>query len=545
MESEPTHPPLAGDAPNVHRELELKLHVPQASLERLWTHPLVVESAIGPRRVARLHNRYLDTVDRDLARGGMALRLRRIGRTWLQTLKTADESPGALSSRGEWETPVPGPALRWSALRATPLASLGSARSLARRLEPVFTTDFRRETRRLRLPDGSEVELALDVGTIHAGRGRTKRSLPIREVELELKATGSGDPAAELLRFARRLVRDVPMIPLAASKAARGYRLADGRVVEPARALLPAPRGGDRAPIHLGRVIDACTTALLDNVHALVGAGPIDVAEQVDPEFIHQARVALRRLRSALRTFRPIAKGRRFDEIDVALQELGHAFGGRRDLDVFAGTTMRRLDDKVGVDDAGRAAIAEVVAPVDARRVAAYASLRGHLADGAFGATALDLMRLANRLARDPSAGPALEACVPGWLDAQRRRIVRQSRLIAILDGDERHRLRVEIKRLRYALDLFGALFDPAAVDDFQGPLAELQTRLGRLNDEFVADRLLESFAPGPSRDLVRARYADWLSEHVRKQLPKIAALSVALELTPAPWSGEEPRRFG
>jgi inorganic triphosphatase YgiF len=528
------------------REIELKLHAPPASVARLWAIPLVVEHAVGPKRIARVDNRYFDTSERDLATRRMALRLRRTGRNWLQTLKTQGLEDGALSVRSEWEMPVAGPALQLTKLRDTPLSSIASARSLTRRLQPVFTTNFRRESRILRLRDGCEIELALDVGSIVAGRGKSRRSLPICEVELEVKVRGADDPAVALLRFARRLCRDLPLIPLGESKAARGYRLADALFVDASRVMLPVPDGHDPAALHLSRVVAACAEALLANVHALMERRPGEDPAVVDPEFVHQARVAIRRLRSALRTFRPLAKGRRFDVVEDELTALGRTFGDVRDWDVFASTALRRLGGKVGIDDAGRAALAELVAQVETRRSDAYRVLLTRLDEGPFGAIAIDLMRIARGLEADAAtAGPTLADRVPRWLDEQRERIVRLSRRIAILDNEERHALRVEVKRLRYGLDLFVGMFDPARVDGFQDALSELQTKLGRLNDEVVADRLLRSFEPGSSRDLIAARFGAWLDQHIRKQLPKVAALSVAFELTHEPWSREPPRRFG
>jgi inorganic triphosphatase YgiF len=443
--------------------------------------------------------------------------------------------------------------LRLTKLRDTPLASVASMRSLSQRLQPVFTTDFRRESRILRLGDGCEIEFALDVGWIRSGRGRAARSLPVSEVELEVKVAGTDDPVAALLRFARRLARDVPLIPLAESKAARGYRLADRRGVAPSKAVLPVAAARDPASLHLAGVISSCANALLDNVHALIEQRTADETAPIDPGFVHQARVAIRRLRSALRTFRPVAKGRRFESLEERLQALGQMFGDARDRDVFACETMDRLAEKVAFDDAGRAALADLRADLESHRGDAYRRLSRQLDEGPLGAVAIELMRIAKGLEDDPAdaaqagrqRGPTLGDCAPLWLDRQRARIVRQSRRIAVLDAVQRHGLRVEVKRMRYALDLFHALCDPSSIDAFHDALSELQTRLGRLNDEVVADRLLRALAPGPSRDLVVTRHAAWFGPHVKKQLPRVAALSVALELTHEPWSREPPRRFG
>ncbi len=552
--------PAAGFAAS---EVELKLFVPSSSVARLW-HPSLVELAIGPLRIERIENRYFDTPDRDLARRRMALRLRRIGRRWLQTLKVAsadERDVRAASVRGEWEMPVAGPALETARLCDTPFASLGASvrtqRLLVRNLQPVFTTNFRRESRLLRLADGSEVEFAFDVGTIAAGRGKAKRVLPICEVEIERKGNPASDAASDaasppisgLLDFAATLARDIALIPLAASKASRGYRLADRTPLEPHRTQLPEPHGDDAPRAHLSRVLAAASGALLANVHALFevgtasasGDGAIEATLDDSIDFVHQARVAVRRLRSALRTFRPVLKGRRFESLDERLQAMGRVFGEARDWDVFMTTTQARLDEEVGIDAAGRDALAALRAAAARRRVDAHRALMGYLDAGDFGRTAIAIERTIDRLFRVEAKArhATLVERAPRWLSDQCERVTSRSRRIAVLDAEERHGLRVEVKRMRYALDLFEALFAGDTVEPFGTALAELQDKLGKLNDAVVAGTLLQSLSSSEGHALAQARFDAWLKRYVRRQLPKVAALAVDLELTTQPWRDE------
>ncbi len=413
----------------------------------------------------------------------------------------------------------------------------------------MFTTAFRRESRMLRLAEGTEVEVAFDVGTIVAGRGRSRRVASICELEMEVKRAGGGDDAKALLRFAGRLARALPLIPLADSKAARGYRLVRGDVVEPAKPTLPDAKADEHPARHLGRVLGACNEALLFNAHALLEAAARHERGESSPEerieLVHQARVAIRRARSALRTFRPVAKGRRFDALDGALREIGHAFGAARDQDVFADETMERLTEEAASDADGKSAVAEIGEQMIERRVDAYKSLIDALDRGPFGATAIATMRLVARLDADRSDRPTLGEAAPAWLASQRDRIVKPARRIAVLDEERRHGLRIEVKRLRYALDLLESLYEPEAVARFHDALAELQKKLGKLTDEAVARTLVGSLAQSPSRDLVLDRYSQWFDRHVDKQLPKVAALAVAFELAPVPWSRPRETSIG
>lgn len=168
-------------------EIELKLALSPQGPARLLEHPLLqgLES-----RTVSLGNQYYDTPGNLLQARRVALRVRRQGDQRLQTLKSAAESRGGLSSRGEWEWPIDDAERNAAGLDLDGLRALEHP-ALAdldlETLRPVFTTDFQRRLWRYRI-DGSDIEIALDQGTIHAANN----SLPICELELELK---QGSPA--------------------------------------------------------------------------------------------------------------------------------------------------------------------------------------------------------------------------------------------------------------------------------------------------------------------------------------------------------------
>ncbi|AVA37108.1 MULTISPECIES: CYTH domain-containing protein [Cupriavidus] len=200
-------------------EIELKLAVPDAALAAVaaW-----LDANGQPRGELTLLNVYLDTPNRDLAQARAALRLRRKGEQWLQTLKTAGHSAAGLAARHEWETPVAGEAIDLSCFPDDARAVLTP---LADRLAPVFRTDFARRTWIVE-QDGERIEAALDTGAISApGTSRTER---IQELELEWLPRDGADERhveAALRAFALRLAHVAPLTPSDLSKAARGYRL--------------------------------------------------------------------------------------------------------------------------------------------------------------------------------------------------------------------------------------------------------------------------------------------------------------------------------
>lgn len=205
------------------KEIELKLALPDAALAAVaaW-----LDAHGEARGETTMLNVYLDTPARDLAQARAALRLRRKGDQWLQTLKTAGKSGGGLAARHEWETGIGGDAIELDRFDAQ---ARGVVAPLAERLAPVFRTDFVRRTWIVE-QDGERIEAAIDTGTISApGTAATER---IQELELEWLpgkgATTDQDEAraeAALRAFAQRLGHVAPLTPMDMSKAARGYRL--------------------------------------------------------------------------------------------------------------------------------------------------------------------------------------------------------------------------------------------------------------------------------------------------------------------------------
>lgn len=193
-------------------ELEIKLSVSESAQEQAvqW---LSARPEVRPGKKKSLVNRYFDTPDADLNRAKAALRVRKAGDAYIQTLKTRGEFVDGAHCRQEWEWPLSGPELDISLLEDTPL---GDELDLEQ-LQVVFETNFQRQV--LWLEDGqSLIEVAVDSGSIVAGQARW----PLYEVELELK---SGD-GRKLVEWALALAREVPVFLNLVSKAEQGYFLA-------------------------------------------------------------------------------------------------------------------------------------------------------------------------------------------------------------------------------------------------------------------------------------------------------------------------------
>ncbi len=511
------------------RELELKLGIAAQDVALLALHPEVIAAQEGPPRRLSMLARYLDTPDAQLAQAGMALRLRRESGQWVQTLKQSEGSQRAFSARGEWETPLPGPDLSWPSLAGTPLGALPHQQALRQALQERFCMRFTRLQWPLSLSEGdaqARVWLCLDLGDIISGRGRARRVEPIREVELELR---DGDPRA-LWRFARRLAQTLTLDPMSASKAARGWALVSGRAAVPRKAPSSSLSPGIAPAPALAAAFSGSLTALEHDVRH---------AEHDNPEYVHQARVALRRLRTVMRAFAtvplPDPLHRRLKRLAPGLRETGQVLGALRDSDVFLGETLPGLRQELGDaatdwDALRRAAQAE-------RDVAVLAWRNWR--DAHWGGVLLDAERLIYEASRK-SPGDPIELLRHSQRGAARQldRVLAAARDLTRLDAPARHQVRIEVKRLRYCCDLWTPLWPASQGKRFRRALAELQDELGQLNDMATAVALAQRLHA--DADFV-ARLGEREHNQLRRRLPRVALALAELDLSRRPWQGAQP----
>ncbi len=205
----------------MNKETEIKLRVSRETLAALREHPLLKKRNKSGWEQRELYNQYFDTPSRDLAAAKVALRLRRDGDQFIQTLKTRGQSVAGLSERNEWDWYLSKAKLDLKKLDDSCWpAALGELDKT--QLQPIFTTDFIRQRAEIAWGRGKAkvvIEAALDLGKVIAGEGEEE----ICELELELR---QGEPEA-LLELAAELAADLALMPCDISKAERGYRLFD------------------------------------------------------------------------------------------------------------------------------------------------------------------------------------------------------------------------------------------------------------------------------------------------------------------------------
>lgn len=464
-------------------EIELKLTLAPKDARALAGHPLL--AGLSPKR-NRLLNTYYDTPDLALKAARVALRFRKIGRQWLLTVKSAEPASGGLAVRSEWERSATPGVFDFSHVDAPALRERLETASAA--LLPVFTTDFRRTAWTLAY-GRSTIEIALDRGHV-ASQGR---SAPLCELELELL---DGE-VADLFALCRELQKSFHLHPSAASKAERGYNLFADEAPRPFKAR-PLPLAAELTPVEAFRRITlGCLEQLQRNEAGIIHGK--------DPEFVHQGRVALRRMRSAMKLFAPVLPADFVAAYGQAWRALAATLGTARNWDVFVAETLPPI-------------LAAFPAERRARRLLGEGRHRARRAHEAVAAL-LVLPEYPRLLVEFTAALFALPDNTEGSLsEFARQRLKshsRRARRLAArqhtLAPEERHHLRVRIKKLRYSLEFFASQLPAKRLKPYLAALTQLQDELGLINDHVTAESLiadlLEGGKPGPVQGWIAGRH--------------------------------------
>jgi len=462
------------------REIELKLSVRPDRLERVMRSPHL--QGDGARRaISRaLKNIYYDTPHLALRERGLVVRVREAGRRYIQTVKAANgSSASGLFNRHEWERSVPGPKPDLAGIDDPTLRrELGAT---ATQLAPVFSSEINRTTRTIQHHDAG-IEVAIDQGWVMTPRG----SAPICEIELELK---EGKPDA-LYDLALALNKETPLRLETLSKSDRGYAILTEDAIGWSKAaplvLDPAMSGSQ-----------AFETILRHNLmHILTNERA--AREGHDPEGVHQVRLAARRLRSVLSLFRSVVPADTVAALNEELRWLAGEFAAARNLDVFVDQLLRPVQAAFADDPD----LATLEAMARNRRGDAYELVRAAFATGRYTGLLLQIGRLIESRGWQETLEPeaAQRLAEPARVLASRllseryRKVRKRGRNFSDLSPKDRHRLRLGVKKLRYAAECFRSLFEGEATPGYLKGLSRLQDSLGHLNDVETARELLKEF---------------------------------------------------
>jgi triphosphatase len=464
---------------HLQKEIEVKLELPPASLPSIKRVPLLKALKVVRRSQVEV-SMYFDTDKQKLRKHGLMLRVRNFGHRHIQTIK-ASRNFGPIE-RDEWEAEITGNEPDLNLAQHSPLRQLLSNK-LRRQLKPVFKTRVQRTV--YQVGSGArDIALMVDHGTINTG----DRSRSLCEIELELMQRGS---VVELFELARQLIRALPARLALKSKAERGYELIDGRLDTPVKSAAVdlsakmTARGAFKV-IGLG-----CLRQVLDNGPALIKG---------DPEGVHQMRVGLRRLRAVISLFGSLLCDPQTAVIQDELIWLTDELGPARELEVLMkrvtapikGQRMRETNSmRLFTREIARkreAAIVRAQTAVDSTRFATLTlEVAAWLQCGHWTTPQDDLIRDRGDL---PITVFAADQLTRRW-----RKLRKKRKSFAQLDVRGRHRLRIQTKKLRYAVEFFGTLFTGKRalkrLEQLLPVLECLQDSLGDLNDIAVDEARL------------------------------------------------------
>jgi CHAD domain-containing protein len=455
-------------------------------------------SADAPEEI-RLQAVYFDTDDFRLARAGASLR-HRDAEGWTVKLPVAHDS----SSLTRAEHHVPG-----DPSEDPPDAAVDLVRALVRSapLTPVARLNTVRNRVELRDQDGRRTgELVDDEVSLLDGARLAAR---FRELEVELEPSVSSSFVSALIGRLRAAGAGRP------DPVPKIVRALGPRAAEPPDLAEPLPLDFASTPE------EAVQAAIASGAQRLVANDPA-VRLGDDPEGVHQARVATRRLRSDLRTFHSVLDDEWSEPLRDELKWLGGLLGAVRDTDVLLERLEGRVDALPAADvDAAK----QLLQLLTDRREHERAELLGAMRSDRYLAL-LDALVAASRAPRfargadddeDDDDDDDLE--LADFVRKPWRKLKKSVNALGDEPSDhELHRVRIRAKRCRYAAEAVAAALGKAP-KEFAKRVADLQDVLGEHQDSVVAEA--------------------WLREH-RNTAPFVAGELVAIERAAARASRDE-----
>jgi CHAD domain-containing protein len=422
--------------------------------------------AVGPSETIRLETVYFDTTDLRLARWGVSLR-HRAGEGWTLKLAPAPGKASALLERDEL-------AFEGGAKKA-PEAALEVVRAYVRKAELVPVARLSTVRRRVRLvdPTGQRVaEVVDDEVSVRDGRRVAAR---FREIEVEVPGDAADGVITPLVTRLRGAGAGAP------DPTPKHIRALGPRAIEPPEVavepLLP------NAPAR-----DVIRNAIAGSVAALLHHDPL-VRTGRDPEAVHQARVATRKLRSHLRTFGPLLDVEWTEPLRSELGWLALSLGAVRDREVLLERLRNRAQSLPANDIRSAAALLQLLENE-------IESLRKKLKEDLDSQRYVDLLENLVAAAHSPATQPDADLPASGVLPALAttpwRRLRSAVKQLPDTPTDpELHRIRILAKRARYGAEAVAPV--ATAADAFARAAARLQTVLGEHQDSVTAQAWLRA----------------------------------------------------
>ncbi|SNR95975.1 adenylate cyclase [Methylobacillus rhizosphaerae] len=445
-------------------EIELKLRIAKEDIPRLRRHPAILRNLTEKALTRRLVSTYYDTEDLQLLDRLISLRVRRMSGGWFQAVKAAGHSLAGLHQRLEWEDIISKGEPDYTKIIDPSLTPIFDNPALREALKPIFTTDMQRTEWQLAY-QGSHIELSLDNGQLIAGQA----SEDMTEIELELK---HGE-IKHLFALALELQADIPLTIENISKAQRGYAYYRHFPLKTSKARSISIHPADSPATTFEQAGWECLRHLQSNQQSAM--------QGTDSEGVHQMRIALRRLRTVLRTF-AIEDA----YIETELDWLDTLLAKVRDLDVLQHDTLPQL--KLGTKP-----LSAIQSIVKQRHKRACSKLRTGLKHPRYQHL---LLTLGNLVATGlPAHDKSLKKTVKSRLAHLHKTLLKSGRKFRRLSAEERHNVRRHARQLRDTVELFRETYPDKKKSKqaalLSTTLKQMQILSGNLNDLLNARNIL------------------------------------------------------
>jgi len=466
------------------REIELKLVLPRPE-DELAVVACLGESNYTVERLDPVRNvdTYLDTFDWSLMKNKLALRYRISNGTAMYALKSIGSIEDGIAKRMETEIPLDGPVEVPARIPVKRIRKLVDGMIFPRKLLEQIQVRTDRRRYRVISPEGAEIELAFDTSTFSLrGLHKPRRGQRLSELEAEIV---SGTETA-LVGLSSLLTSKFGYSPATASK----FEVA----IERLKVAIPSKKPPENLRVRLDDRLDLALRKILTYQFQRFCEQLPGIRRDVDTEFVHQARVATRRMRSALRLLRDAIPDRTAAYLTGEIKWLGGRLGSVRDLDVFL-LNLSRFKGKIERFPAKQRQAFE--GRIEKRRRLQLEGLNQALESPRFKTLERRLMQfLESPLATRPRAPLAMKAVyevAPALITEKFDAVMEQGRIVlADPKLKQYHLLRIQTKRLRYACEFMAPAYE-GALDSFIERTVEIQDCLGELQDTVFTRAFIDS----------------------------------------------------
>ena len=464
-------------------EVELKLLLPGRVAETPIIN-LLRQNKYDVQKIDPLNNidTYMDTSDWALMKNKLSLRYRLSNNMAMYTLKSLGPIENGIANRMENEITLKNPAQTPAEITVKPLKKQVKSLIYPRKLLEQIVIRTNRRRYLVDSPEGTKFELDFDKSKFSASAlEKSRRSYQYHQLEVEVI-----DGTASALKNLEKLLSDN-----------FGYLPATSTKLQSAMTSLKVKPLVKKVPqkfiVNLDDRLDAALKKILSIEFHWFQQQLSGVISDRDPEFVHQARVATRRMRSALILFHnslPESTARYFEE---RLKWLGGLFGGVRDLDVFI-INLTNYKDKLGsFPKAERKALEGVV--IKRRRIPLKA-LKEALKSRRYQNFERRLKQFLEAPCVDcpelPLGMKKISEVAPPNVTTKFETVIGQGRKISTKSElPEFHCLRIQVKRLRYALEFMAPAYG-SSLNDVILQTVRLQDNLGELQDTVFNQKLIK-----------------------------------------------------